>query len=350
MFDCISLFSWYNNLDKNLLLWGIIMKFTRYIILTVITIFFLCGCTVPVTQEKLTYTDTLFDTVISIQILDSTNKELLKGCEEICKKYDTMFSRTNKDSDISKINSAKGKTVEVSDDTISIIKEGIYFSELSNGAFDITIGTVSSLWDFRSEEKSVPSPDTIKSAVSHINYQNIIVNGNTVQLTDPNTKIDVGALAKGYIADKVKEYLLENDVKHAIIDLGGNVLVIGSKPDGSDYNIGIQKPFDQTGVPVTSVKLSDRSIVTTGIYQRFFESDGDFYHHILDPETGYPCKNNLYSATIVTDSSLKADALSTTCFLLGLEEGMDLINHLEYADAVFITYDNELHYSKDFQK
>ena len=124
---------------------------------------------------------------------------------------------------------------------------------------------------------------------------------------------------------------------------------MGSKPDGTDYNIGIQKPFDKSGTPITSVKLSNKSIVTSGIYQRYFEQDGKIYHHILDPATGSPCENNLYSVSIITDSSLTADALSTTCFLLGYEKGMNLVNQLDNVDAVFITNDNEIHYSKNFQ-
>ena len=135
----------------------------------------------------------------------------------------------------------------------------------------------------------------------------------------------------------------------AMINLGGNVLAMGSKLDGSDYNIGIQKPFDETGEPITSVKISDKSVVTSGIYQRYFKADGKIYHHILDPNTGYPCENNLYSVTILTDSSLTADALSTTCFLLGYDRGMKLINQLDNVDAVFITNDNQIHYSKNFQ-
>ena len=139
-------------------------------------------------------------------------------------------------------------------------------------------------------------------------------------------------------------------MKHALINLGGNVLALGTKLDGSDYNIGIQKPFDESGEPITSVKISDQSVVTSGIYQRYFQQDGKLYHHILDPKTGYPCENSLYSVSIITDSSLTADALSTTCFLLGYEKGMELINQLDDTDAIFITNDNEIHYSDNFPK
>lgn len=325
------------------------MKYRRIIAILAALMLLLSGCSMSKKQENQTYTDTLFDTVIKVQILDSVDSEVLEGCKELCQKYDTMFSNRIEDSEISRINNAKCNPVEVSDETLTLIKTGIYYSELSDGAFDITISPVSMLWDFKSESPSVPSQETIEEAVSHVDYHNIVIEGNTVQLTDPQAGIDVGALAKGYIADRLKEYLQEEGVEHALINLGGNVLAMGTKTDGSDYNIGIQKPFDETGEPVTAVKIADESVVTSGIYQRYFEQDNILYHHILDPQTGYPCENNLYSVSIITDSSLTADALSTTCFLLGYEKGMELINQLDDVDAVFITDDETIHYSDNFQ-
>ena len=325
------------------------MKYKRLTALLSASILLLSGCSGLPRERSQTYTDTLFDTVISVQIFDSVDEDVLKGCEKLCKKYDSMFSNKIEDSEISRINSAGGNPVEVSKETIKLIKKGSYYTEMSDGAFDITIAPVSSLWDFKAETPSVPSPEAIAEAVSHVNYENIIIRDNTVKLADPQAGIDLGAIAKGYIADQIKDYLEEEGVRHAMINLGGNVLAMGSKLDGSDYNIGIQKPFDETGEPITSVKISDKSVVTSGIYQRYFKADGKIYHHILDPNTGYPCENNLYSVTILTDSSLTADALSTTCFLLGYDRGMKLINQLDNVDAVFITNDNQIHYSKNFQ-
>lgn len=309
----------------------------------------LSGCSGLSAKRDQVYTDTLFDTVVNIRIYDAADESVLKGCEELCKKYDAMFSRTNENSEISMINNAGGAAVEVSKETIKLIQKGIYYSEMSNGAFDITIGSVSALWDFKSDAPAVPDAAAIAEAVSHVNYKNILIRDNTVRLLDPQAKLDVGAIAKGYIADRVRDYLEEEGIDHAMIDLGGNIVAMGSKPDGTDYNIGIQKPFDESGTPITSVKLSNKSIVTSGIYQRYFEQDGKIYHHILDPATGSPCENSLYSVSIITDSSLTADALSTTCFLLGYEKGMNLVNQLDNVDAVFITNDNEIHYSKNFQ-
>lgn len=327
------------------------MKYKKFTALATAAMLLMTGCSgLPKERDSQTYTDTLFDTVISVQILDSVDEEVLKGCETLCKKYDAMFSRTNEDSEISRINSAGGVPVEVSDETVKLIKKGIYYSELSGGAFDITIAPVVNLWDFQAEDPVPPSPEDAAAAAGHVNYKNIVISDNKVSLSDPEAGIDLGAIAKGYIADRLKDYLEKQGVKHALINLGGNVLALGTKLDGSDYNIGIQKPFDESGNPVTSVRISDQSVVTSGIYQRYFKKDGTIYHHILDPATGYPCKNNLYSVTIITDSSLTADALSTTCFLLGYDRGMKLIDQLDNVDAVFITDDNEIHYSSNFQK
>lgn len=324
----------------------------KWIVLLTATSLLLTGCSgAKSTQnnaQDLSYTDMLFDTVIKIQILDPADASVLKGLKKLCQKYDTMFSTTNESSELYKVNHAGGAPVTVSDETAALIREGIHYSELSDGAFDISIEPVSALWDFKADKPSVPSSDTIAEAVSHVDYTKITLSGNTVTLTDPKAGIDLGAIAKGYIADQVKTYLKKQGVKHAIINLGGNVDVIGTKLDGSKYNIGIQKPFDESGQAITSVKLKDQTVVTSGIYERYFKKGGKLYHHILDPRTGYPCDNNLYSVSIITDSSTKADALSTTCFLLGYEKGMQLINSLDEVDAIFITNDEKVHKSEGF--
>lgn len=295
------------------------------------------------TDQDLTYTDMLFDTVIKIQILDPADESILDGLKKLCEKYDTMFSATNTDSELYKLNHANGQPFTVSSETANLIQEGIHYSELSGGAFDLTIEPVSALWDFKADKPTVPSSDAIAQAVSHVDYTKIDIQDNTVTLEDPEAGIDLGAIAKGYIADQVKTYLKKQGIKHAIINLGGNVDVIGTKPDGSKYNIGIQKPFDESGEAITSVQLKDQTVVTSGIYERYFKKNGKLYHHILDPRTGYPCENNLYSVSIITDSSTKADALSTTCFLLGYEKGMELIQSMDGVKAIFITDDEKVH-------
>lgn len=304
----------------------------------------------PVTKEPISKSSIFFDTIISIQIYDSSDTKLLDGCFKICETYEQKLSRTIETSEISKINNASGMPVEVSNETIDVIKKGLYYSELSNGKFDITVAPLSILWDFKNNTGTIPDDASIKEALSHVNYKNIFISGNTITLKDPDSKIDLGAIAKGYIADKLKNYLKSEGVKHAIINLGGNVLAIGNKLDGTDFNIGIQKPFDELNTPITSVSIHDKSVVSSGIYERYFKKDGIIYHHILDISNGYPYQNNLLEVTIISGESVDGDGLSTTCFALGLDEGMELINSLDNTEAIFITDDYKLHYSNGLAK
>ena len=168
-----------------------------------------------------------------------------------------MYPTTNTDSELYKLNHANGQPFTVSSETANLIQEGIHYSELSGGAFDLTIEPVSALWDFKADKPTVPSSDAIAQAVSHVDYTKVDIQDNTITLEDPEAGIDLGAIAKGYIADQVKTYLKKQGIKHAIINLGGNVDVIGTKPDGSKYNIGIQKPFDESGEAITSVQLKE---------------------------------------------------------------------------------------------
>ncbi len=200
------------------------------------------------------------------------------------------------------------------------------------------------------QKKKVPSDEDIQTALSLINYENIKVDGNKLTFAKEGMGLDLGAIAKGYIADKMKEFLVSKGVKSATINLGGNVLCIGKKPDNTPFRIGIQKPFADRSETITVLDIEDKSVVSSGIYERYFEKDGTFYHHILNPDTGYPYNNHLVSVTIISDQSVDGDGLSTSCFALGLEKGLELINSLPDVHAVFITDDYQLYYSDNFQK
>ena len=308
-------------------------------------------------QDPISATAIKLNTAVTVTIYDSQDRELLTECMNLCDKYEKIFSRTADDSELYQLNHreltpVKGteNTYQVSASLAELVSKGLDYSVLSEGAFDIAIEPLTSLWDFTAENPKVPKDSLIQAALPKCNYHNISVDTdkNEITLKTDDTAIELGAIAKGYIADRLKDYLVSQDVKSAIINLGGNVLCIGEKTDNSAFKIGIQKPFGETGEPITSIKVANKSVVTTGIYQRYFEADGKIYHHILDPRTGYPCENTLYSDTIITDSSLTADALSTVCYLMGYETANDLIDQLENVDALFITNDNEIHYTKNF--
>ena len=297
------------------------------------------------TDTSISKTGFYFDTVIKITLYNSDDADYLDGCFALADKYENLLSATIESSDVSKINAANGSPVTVSPETAELIREGIDYGTLSSGQFDITIGKLSSLWDFSENPGIVPDADAIASAVSTINYQNITVSGNTVTLNDPDEAIALGGIAKGFIADKMKAYLNENGITSGIINLGGNVLIIGPKEDGSDYRIGIQKPFSDTGTALATVSIPDGTVVSSGVYERYFKKDGVLYHHLLNPKTGYPYENDLTGVTIICSRSVDGDGLSTTCFSLGLEDGMKLIESLPDTEAIFITSDGELHTS-----
>lgn len=314
---------------------------------------FLTGCGKE--KEAFTKTDFCFDTVISVTVYDKANnkteaEKILTEALSLCQQYDSLLSRTRENSDIYRINHAEGNWTTVSEETSGLIYTALNYCELSDGLIDITIAPVSELWMFNLEndENAIPSGYLLEQALSHVDYSCVEINGNAVCLHDPNAAIDLGFIAKGYVADKVKAYLISADVKHALINLGGNILTVGDKPDGSPFKIGIQKPFAEKGTYITTVETGNNkkdcysSVVTSGIYERCFTLSNTLYHHILDPKTGYPLRTDLNSVTILTESSTQADALSTTCLVLGLDAGKELIDSLDGVEAIFITTDNRL--------
>lgn len=305
-----------------------------------------CGIFNGDSTKKYTKTDFLLDTVVSVTVYDEAHTGTIDECLALCARYEKMFSRTDPESELYALNAAGSMTV--SDELLEVIKTALHYCQVSGGRFDITMGAVSDMYGFSSGSPSLPSAEAVSEALSHTGYEKIIIEGSTVTLSDPEAVIDLGAIAKGYIADRLAEMLVERGVDSAIIDLGGNILCLGSKPDGGEYKVGIQYPYKGSDQIITTASLRDMSVVTSGVYQRYFEENGKTYHHILDPDTGYPLDSGLVSVSIISSRSVDCDALSTTAFALGLEEGMALINSLEGVWAVFITEDMEIHYSQGF--
>lgn len=314
----------------------------RFIIL-LFSVFFLCGC-----QKKLiSQTDFVLDTVVKIMVYDTdkTDKEkeeIISEAISLCRDYEKVFSKTIASSDVGRINNNPKEGEEVSWDTVRLVEKSLYYSDLTGGRFDITIAPVTELWDFKSGEANVPRDEDIQAALELVGYENVSAYGNRVVIDKEGAKIDFGGIAKGYIADKVAEFLKEKGVKAAIIDLGGNITCVGKNTNGNMFKVGVQKPFSDTGELAAVIECEDISVVTSGIYQRYFEKDGKIYHHILDTSTGYPVDNELNSVTIITKNAADADALSTSCLILGLDEGLKLIESTEDCEAVFITKDNEV--------
>ena len=310
-------------------------------------------------QEPISATAIKLNTAVTVTIYDSNDKNLLTECMNLCDKYEKIFSRTASDSELYQLNHRElapvertENTYQVSDDLAELVSEGLDYSELSKEAFDIAIEPLTSLWDFTAKDPQVPEDSLIQAALPKCDYHNISVDKdkNEITLKTDDTAIELGAIAKGYIADRLKDYLVSQNVKSAIINLGGNVLCIGEKPDNSAFKIGIQKPFADRSETIAVMDIKDKSVVSSGIYERCFEQNGTLYHHLLNPETGYPYDNGLIAVTIISDKSVDGDALSTTCFALGLEDGMKLAESLDDVQAFFVTSDYEIHYTIDFQK
>ncbi len=306
-------------------------------------------------NEPISKTAFALDTVISISIYDKKDEDILNNAINLIDKYENIYSKTIESSELYKLNKRSLKainnnsyTYKISDELADIISYGLKYSQLSNGAFDITIDPITSLWDFKSDSPSLPNEELLSEAVSQVDYENIILEGNTITLKNKETKIELGAVGKGYIGDKVKDYLVSQGVGSAIINLGGNIVTIGEKPDGDSFKIGIQKPFADRNEIIAVMDIRDKSVVTSGIYERYFKVDGRLYHHIISPDTGYPYDNNLISVTIVSPDSVDGDGLSTVCFALGLEKGMDLIKGLDDIHGIFLTKDYEFHYTEEF--
>ena len=309
------------------------------------------------------------NTAVQITIYDSQDKALLDDCLALCDKYELVFSRTNEKSELYKLNhrkdtsdkdpNADGQTTpypvsgtadtwHISEDLASLLSQGLSITRESDGAFDIAIAPLTSLWDFTAEDPKVPDDAAIQKALPLCSSDGVTIDGQDITLPSDDIQFDVGAIAKGYIADRLKDFLVKKGVNSAIINLGGNVLCIGSKPDGTPFKVGIQKPFADRNETEAVMDIAGKSVVSSGIYERCFKQGGKLYHHILNPQTGYPYDNGLISVTIISDQSVDGDALSTTCFALGLEDGLKFAEK-KGVQAVFITEDYELHYTDGFQ-
>ena len=289
----------------------------------------MCGCT----PQENTDTRFLLDTVVTLTA--NCDDDILEEAFSLCGDFEKLLSRTVGGSDISRLNSSN-EFIKVSPNTEKIIERSLYYSEKTQGKFDITVCAVSKLWDFK--EEIVPDKKEISEALKNVDYDGIEISDSHINLK--GREIDLGAIAKGYIADEITEYFKSEGVKSGIVNLGGNISVFGR-----EYTVGIQSPLDEDKISA-KIKLRDKSAVTSGIYQRSFTQKGEFYHHIIDTSTGFPVNNTLASVTIIGKSSMDCDALSTCCMLLGLQEGLSLIDEMQGYEAVFIEKDGKISLSK----
>ena len=301
-------------------------------------------------QTALTKHFRALGTSISLTVFGTLDQTVLEKSADLVNHYEDVLTVNRDHSQLMSVNQAAGKfPVQVEASVYQLTKLAVEKSR-ANFGFNAAIGPLVKLWHIGFSDAKVPSEQQISERLSLIDPWQIELNDadQSIFLKKAGMEIDLGAIAKGYIADRLKDFLVKKGVNSAIINLGGNVLCIGSKPDGTPFKVGIQKPFADRNETEAVMDITGKSVVSSGIYERCFKQNGKLYHHILNPKTGYPYDNSLISVTIISDQSVDGDALSTTCFALGLEDGLKFAEK-KGVQAVLITEDYELHYTDGFQ-
>lgn len=285
-------------------------------------------------------------TITQLKLFGKNSEKAVDSAVDRLNDIDDKLSVFKTYSEISQINSnAGGIPYIVSSDTFFLLDKSLGYSRLLDGTFDPTIRPVVALWQIGTGNENIPEEKDIKEKLKLVNYKDIIMNYNeqSVLLKHKYQSIDLGGIAKGYAADEIRNIFIKNHIKSALIDLGGNIFALGSKPDGTPWNIGIQDPVKPRGEFVGVLNLKNKSVVTSGNYEKYFIKEGKKYHHIIDPRNGYPSESNLLSATIISDDSLDGDGLSTGVYILGMDKAIKLIESMKGIDAIFITKDKEIY-------
>lgn len=336
------------------------MKYTRYpalfrslVIITFCVLAGSCARSSKSTEvQPQSRSELLLGTVCQITIYDYPSEEAFAEVFDRIADIEKKMSLHTDASEIAQINKHAGKeAVVVSCDTFSVIAEGLKVSRLSGGAFDMTVGPLVEAWGIGSEHPRLPPPEEIDALLPLVGYQDVLIDEGrmAVKLAEEGMMLDLGGIAKGYAADEAAKILTSHGVHKAIVNLGGNILTLGSRPDANPWRIGIQNPEAARGEYVMVVQLTDSSLVTSGPYERNFVLDGKVYHHILDTKSGYPVDTDMTSVSIIGKPSIIADALSTAVFSLGLSDGMALIESIDGMEAIFITAEKEIFLSSGLQ-
>lgn len=299
--------------------------------------------------KSLAQTFYIYDTVVNIKVFgNDATQQNMDDIQAMLERMDIEFSRTKEGGELYAVNLAAGKeAVAVSDETLDVVKQSVKYAEEMDGLYDPTIGPLVDLWAIGNGGDHVPDQADIDAAKSLTNYKDVIIDeaAKTIKLAKEGMVLDMGGIGKGYAADRIADYLKEQGLDSAMINLGGSsIIALGDKPNGSPWNIGLQDPDQSRGTQLGTIKISDEVIDASGVYERYFMQDGVRYHHILDPRTGFPSQNGLKSITIMSPTATDADALSTGVFLMGLEEGLSYLEALPgEVEAFFITDDNKIY-------
>lgn len=305
-------------------------------------------------EKKASETAMCLDTVVTVTCYGKTEKKASDAAKKAIaevSRIEFLLSPYIETSEIYQINqNAASNPVEVSDETYEVLKKALDFCQKTNGAFDITVKPLVELWDIKSENPDIPDEEKIQSALKKVDYRAVHLENGCVSFEKEGVKLDLGGAAKGYAADRVFELLKKEGIKNALIDLGGNIFAMGKSPSGEKWKIGLQDPDKGRGEHFYVMELSDKTCVTSGSYERFFEKDGKIYHHILDPKTGYPSDSGLVSVSVSGKSSFEADMLSTAIFVMGSEEFEKIKDAFDYESYVIVENQKGISNYKVFEK
>ncbi len=312
--------------------------FLSAIILTAF-LFISCG------EKKATTSLNAMDTFMTIQVYGKKSDMALEKTKKLIYQIERNISTTNAASDVYRLN--HGEKISVSSDTLTLTKYSLDFAKQTNGVFNPALYPITSAWGFTTGAYKVPSKNQIDELLPLTNYSKIQIDGTSINL-EPGMALDFGAIGKGYTGDEAIKLLQDNGIHSALLDLGGNIQALGKKPDGTEWTIGIKSPW--TGKAAAVIKIADQAVITSGGYERFFTADdGHNYIHIFDGKTGMPVDNGIAGVTIITESGLYADALSTTMFVMGLEDAAAYWkNHSDFEMIIF-TENQDLYYTEGLE-
>jgi len=318
-------------------------KYLAYLIFSILVCSAVCGCGQPKPVQTQEFA---LGTIINQQVYGADAQKATKEVSARIKELDALWTINKPGGDINKLNSKAGQGyVKLRPETIDLLMKARRISDLSDGAaFDITVAPLVKAWGIGTDHPKVLADDVVRQLVELVNYQDVQVDeaANSASLAKAGQMVDLGGIAKGYIGDLVVDIYKKNGITSAFANLGGNVVVLGGKPDGSAWKVGIQNPRSENGEIVGVVDVIDKAVVTSGDYQRYFVKNGKRYCHIIDPKTGYPADSGLMSVTVIADSSTDADGMSKA-YVLGLQKGLDLVKRYGQAEAIFITNDKKIY-------